>query len=156
MSKISLEQLDSIKTKMELSSSSISPPSMMLDDEQSDSISLNNIKKSTLLSSYVSSGLPKAIKNIKNELDSCRNDDSLHNNRDADESASFISMTTFDTTKNNDTISFLSQSNLTPMQVNDVSQNHERTSLKKQQDPLNVNSHRHFILNTSHDQFMDS
>ena len=115
---------------------------------------LNNVKQS-LLPSFESTGFSKPIKNIKNELDNCRNDDSLHHNRDADESASFISMTAFDTTKNNETISFLSQSNLTPMQANDVSQHYERTSLKKQ-DPLNLNSHRNFILNTSHDQFMDS
>lgn len=167
---------DLAKAKMELSTSS-SSSLMVLDDEanmndQSGLLSNRVTTHSSFISSYMSTGVSKAIKNIKSELDNCKNDESLHRegvdeyDELTNKSASFISMTAFDTTKNNETISFLSQSNLTPMGIEHAGSSEERMqqrmhSLKKQDSIFNASSslnshHRHFILNTSHDQFMDS
>jgi hypothetical protein len=96
---------------------------MMLDDDSTSTSANNLIMNNKLDDGGSGVVVTKTIKNIKNELDNCKNfDESLHNktNEDFDEllsnkSVSFFSMTTFDTTKNNETISFLSQSNLTPM-----------------------------------------
>jgi len=173
-----LKQAKSLDTN----NSSISP--MILDDDSATAATAtllqyfsNTTTTTTTTTSTTNIGMTKAIKNIKNELDNCKNDDSFHNNTNEDfdellsnKSVSFFSMTAFDTTKNNDTISFLSQSNLTPMSNDNKQLKHSSTnsnrimSLKKQQqqqqqDSINLNNNptsRQFILNTSHDQFMNS
>jgi len=120
---------------------------MVLDDEanmndQSGLLSNRVTTHSSFISSFMSTGVSKAIKNIKSELDNCKNDESLHRegvdeyDELTNKSASFISMTAFDTTKNNETISFLSQSNLTPMGIEHAGSSEERMqqrmhSLKK-------------------------